>query len=154
MPVPLDPAVQGFVAAARVARLATASAEGIPSVVPICYQVEDARLFTPIDAKPKRSDWRALQRVRNVRANPRVAVVVDRWTEDWRHLAWVHLRGRAEVLEGGALHAQGVRLLRAKYAQYRDMPLEEGPMIFIAIESARHWGDLSSAGAPTASARD
>lgn len=139
----LPPAVRAFVSASRVARLATVDAAGVPSVIPICYQVEGPRLFTPIDAKPKRDDWRGLQRVRNILANPRVAVVVDRWAEDWTRLAWVHLRGLAEVVAEGPLHAQGIALLREKYEQYRAMPLEERPMIVIAVESARHWGDLS-----------
>lgn len=139
----LAPEVRRFITASRVAHLATVDAAGVPSAVPICYQVEGARLFTPIDAKPKRDDWRNLQRVRNVRANPRVAVVVDRWDEDWRRLAWVHLRGQAALVESGPDHARGIALLRAKYAQYHTMPLEERPMIVIAIEAARHWGDLA-----------
>jgi len=141
----LQPAVLSFLQAARVGRLATVDAAGLPAVIPICYQVEGSRLFTPIDAKPKRADWRRLRRVRNLRANPQVAVVVDRWDEDWTRLAWVHLRGRAALEEAGLLHTQGIALLRAKYAQYRDMPLETLPLIVIEIAAARHWGDLSVA---------
>ena len=37
--------------------------------------------------------------MRNLAANPRVAVVADRWSEDWARLAWVHLSGTARVLE-------------------------------------------------------
>jgi PPOX class probable F420-dependent enzyme len=144
----LAPAVLRFLRAARVARLATADAAGRPSLVPVCFQVQGTRLFTPIDAKPKRADWRALRRVRNVLARPTVALLVDRWDEDWRRLAWVHLRGRAALLEQGPLHAQGIALLRAKYAQYGEMALEERPLIVVALTAATHWGDLSAGPAP------
>ncbi|HEX9842323.1 MAG TPA: TIGR03668 family PPOX class F420-dependent oxidoreductase [bacterium] len=139
----LDAAALRFLQAARVGRLATVDARGVPAVVPICYQVEGTRLFTPIDAKPKRADWRSLQRVRNLLARPDVAVVVDRWDEDWRRLGWVHLRGRAELVERGPLHAQGIALLRAKYAQYRAMALEQRPLIVVTLTAATHWGDLT-----------
>jgi PPOX class probable F420-dependent enzyme len=148
----LDAAALRFLQAARVGRLATVDAQGLPAVVPICYQVEGTRLFTPIDAKPKRADWRSLQRVRNLLARPDVAVVVDRWDEDWRRLGWVHLRGRAELVERGPLHAQGIALLRAKYAQYRSMALEERPLIVVTLESATHWGELEAPPAPAAPA--
>jgi PPOX class probable F420-dependent enzyme len=150
-PAPLrwQPAVLRFVQQARVGRLATVDAAGAPAVVPICFQLQGARLFTPIDAKPKRADWRALQRVRNIAAEPRVAVVVDRWDENWTRLAWVHLRGRARLLEPGppeaALHAAGVALLRAKYAQYAAMPLEALPLIVVELDAVRHWGALDAA---------
>jgi PPOX class probable F420-dependent enzyme len=144
----LDAAALRFLQAARVGRLATVDAQGLPAVVPICYQVEGTRLFTPIDAKPKRADWRSLQRVRNLLARPDVAVVVDRWDEDWRRLGWVHLRGRAELVERGPLHAQGIALLRAKYAQYRAMALEQRPLIVVTLTYATHWGELEAPPAP------
>ncbi len=147
-PLPLPPALLHFLQRARVGRLATVDAAGLPSVVPICYQVAEGRLFTPIDAKPKRADWRRLQRVRNLLAQPQVAVVVDRWSEDWRRLGWVHLRGAAALLllediAAAALHTQGVALLRAKYPQYRAMALEQRPLIVVTLSAATHWGDLT-----------
>lgn len=138
----MTPEVRRFLQAARVGRLATVDAEGRPSVVPICFQVEERRLFSPLDEKPKRRDVWALQRVRNLQAHPAAAVVVDRWDEDWRRLAWVHLRGTAQVVGPGELQERGVALLRAKYPQYRTMGLERRPMIVMEIEAVRHWGDL------------
>ena len=139
----IDPQVRRFLEQARVGRLATVDAAGAPSVIPICYQIAGARLFTPLDEKPKRVDYGNLRRVRNLRARPEAAVVVDRWDEDWRRLGWVHLRGRAEVVEPGELHRQAVPLLREKYPQYREMALEDRPLIVMTIASVRHWGDLS-----------
>ena len=54
-------------------------------------------LYTAVDEKPKRT--RALQRLRNIEANPRVEVLIDRWDEDWSRLWWVRLRGTARIVE-------------------------------------------------------
>src|SRR5262245_51227880 len=59
------------------------------------------RSTSPIDEKPKRRPVTALKRLRNIAENPAVAVIVDRYEEDWTRLGWVMLRGRAEVLREG-----------------------------------------------------
>ncbi|HEY7092547.1 MAG TPA: pyridoxamine 5'-phosphate oxidase family protein, partial [Ktedonobacterales bacterium] len=43
-----------FVQRQRVARLATADADGRPSVVPVCYAFDSRRFYSPLDEKPKR----------------------------------------------------------------------------------------------------
>ena len=92
--------------------------------MPICFVLEpDAPvLWTPIDEKPKRTDDPgALARVRDIEARPRVAVLVDRWDEDWTRLAWVRCIGRAAMVDPGAPgHGGAVTALRAKYPQYAD----------------------------------
>ena len=138
----LPPAVRLFLERARVGRLATAGAEGAPAVIPICFAVAGETLFTPIDGKPKRARGRDLQRVRNLAANPKAAVVVDRWDEDWTRLAWVHLRGRATLVTGGPWQARGAALLQDKYAQYREMGLEGRPLIVMTLTAVTCWGDL------------
>ena len=82
-----------FVESMRVARLATADANGAPHVLPVCYALLGDSLYVTIDEKPKHSDVRAMKRLRNIAENPNVAVVVDRYEEDWTRLAWVMLRG-------------------------------------------------------------
>jgi PPOX class probable F420-dependent enzyme len=124
---------------ARVARLATAGAEGEPHVVPIVFAVDDGRFYTPLDDKPKQADRRRLKRVRNLLENPRVAVVVDEYDEDWTRLAWVLVRGTAAFVERGLEHDRGVRLLEAKYPQYGEMPLRERPIIVITPARVTSW---------------
>ena len=123
----------------RVGRLATADAGGRPLVVPVCYAFDGRRVWSAVDAKPKRT--RNLRRLRNIAENPRVSLLVDRWDEDWRHLAWVIVEGRAQVLETGADRARAVELLLAKYPQYRALRLTEtaGPVIAVAPERVLHW---------------
>ncbi len=151
MAVHLEPAVIAFLAGCRVAHLATVSPAGAPLVVPICFALHRGRLFLSLDEKPKQMDPRELQRVRNLRANPRAAVVADRWDENWARLAWVHLSGQARAIESGGggamsadadLHTLAISLLREKYLQYREMDLDDRPAIVMEIERVRTWGAL------------
>ncbi|HZP91270.1 MAG TPA: TIGR03668 family PPOX class F420-dependent oxidoreductase, partial [Burkholderiales bacterium] len=129
-----------FLAAGRVARLATADARGVPHVVPVCYAVAGDSAYITIDEKPKRAG--PLKRVRNVLENPAVALVVDRYDEDWSRLGWVMLRGRAEVLPAGQEHDAAQSLLRSRYPQLQRMQIGGLPVIALRIETATSWGDL------------
>ena len=124
---------------ARVGRLATAGAEGQPHVIPVCFVFDGRSIYSPIDEKPKRSSPRGLRRIRNIEANPRVALVVDHYTEDWRQLRYVLVTGSAELLEAGTEHARAIALLREKYPQYRPMRLEERPVIKITPGRVVAW---------------
>jgi PPOX class probable F420-dependent enzyme len=134
-------AQRGFLAAGRVAHLATADAGGAPHVVPVCYAIDDAALYITIDEKPKRQDV-PMKRLRNILANPAVAVTVDRWDEDWTRLAWIMLRGRAEILHDGPEHDRAQTLLRARYPQYRTMDLAPLPVIAVRVDRMTSWGRL------------
>ncbi|WP_293033700.1 TIGR03668 family PPOX class F420-dependent oxidoreductase [Natronococcus sp.] len=138
----MQPAERAFLERARVGRLATVDDEGRPHAVPICYELLDGRrLVSAIDEKPKST--RELRRVRNVRSNPRVAVIVDRYVEDWRGLAWVQVRGRARVLEPSATsHEDDARALTEKYDQYADHDLAARPILEIEVGSTVSWGSL------------
>lgn len=131
--------VQSFLEERRVGRLATVDREDRPHVIPIVYAFDGERIFTPIDAKPKRVGASELQRVRNIRANPQVAIIVDEYSEDWRRLCWVLLRGRAILAESGPEQERGVALLEAKYAQYAEMPLAGRPIIVVTVEKISQW---------------
>ena len=128
-----------FITNHRVARLATVNTSGQPSVVPIVYAFDGERLYTPLDAKPKRVDPRQLQRVRNIQANPQVAVIIDDYDEDWRQLAWVQVRGLAQIVEIGPDHAIAVEYLHYKYPQYALMPLDNRPIIVITPSRVISW---------------
>ena len=129
-----------FVERQRVAHLATADADGRPHVVPVCFAYADARFYIAIDEKPKRS--LRLKRLRNIAANPRVAIVFDRYDEDWTRLGWVLVQGTAAVIDGGPEHERALVVLRDRYAQYRSMALEGRPVIRVTVERVSSWGDL------------
>jgi PPOX class probable F420-dependent enzyme len=126
----------------RVAHLATSDLQGRPHVIPIVFAVEGPRLYTPLDEKPKRVGPKELRRVQNLALNPQVAIVVDAYDDDWVRLAWVLIRGNAEILEAGETHDRGVDLLHSKYPQYREMPLDRRPVIAVTPESVSSWGML------------
>ncbi|HET6609245.1 MAG TPA: TIGR03668 family PPOX class F420-dependent oxidoreductase [Rhodopila sp.] len=130
-----------FLDRSRVAHLATADAAGTPHLVPVCYAVIGASLHISVDEKPKRTDI-PLKRLRNIQANPRVAVTVDRWDEDWTRLAWIMLRGEADILPDGAEHDAAQAALRERYPQYRSMDLAPLPVIALRIRSVLSWGRL------------
>ena len=129
----LTAAERAFLDAARTATLATIDSSGRPRLVPICFVLAahdgvEPVLFTPLDEKPKRTDDpRELARVRDILARPDVAVLVDRWSEDWTELAWLRAVGRARLLEAGAGAGAverdlAIDALRGKYPQYRRTP--------------------------------
>ena len=137
---PAAPATAPLAAEGRVARLAPVDESGAPHLVPVCYATDGRSYYTPIDGKPKRTPAALLRRVRNIRANPRVALLIDHYEEDWRRLSWIMVQGRAELLSGGAEWAGARTLLEAKYPQYRAMRLPDaGLMIKIVPDRVVDW---------------
>jgi PPOX class probable F420-dependent enzyme len=132
-----------FLAERRVAYLATADRGAVPHVVPVCFAVAGETLYITIDEKPKRTSGRALKRIRNIAENPVVAVVVDRYDEDWTRLGWVMLHGRAEILAEGTEHDAAQALLRSRYTQLASMQIARLSVIAVRIERTTSWGDLS-----------
>jgi len=138
---------RSFVAQARTATLATIAEDGRPRLVPICFVIDGDVLYSPIDEKPKEtSDPRQLARVRDIERRADVTLLVDRWDEDWDNLAWLRIEGRATLTDDPAERTRAIAALRAKYPQYADHDLESRPLIRIAIERVRSWGDLSDPG--------
>ena len=134
--------VKGFVRYARVAHLATADRNGRPHVIPICFAFDGKTLYSPIDEKPKKISPLKLKRIINIRENPRVAVVIDHYDENWKKLAYVLITGRAAILLAGQKHKKAALLLRRKYPQYRRMAIDRRPMIRIVPTRATSWGKL------------
>lgn len=122
--------------AERVARLVTVDEGGRPHVVPIVFAVDGEAIYSVVDAKPKRS--LRLRRLANIRANPRVSLLVDHYDEDWGALWWVRADGTARVVDDGPVRDRAVALLRAKYPQYEDWaPI--GPAIVIGVDAWQGW---------------
>ena len=125
-------------ATARVARLATVSADGRPHVVPVVYALGAERIYHAVDHKPKRTT--ALRRLDNIAANPHVALLADEYDDDeWAQLWWARADGVARVLDPGCDEARAaIVLLCARYEQYRDAP-PCGPVIAIDVERWTGW---------------
>ena len=123
-------------AAADVARLATVGADGRPHLVPICFVVDGNTFYFAVDAKPKRTA--DLKRLRNIEANPAVAVLVDHYEDDWTKLWWVRADGSARILADQAQSARAIDLLQRRYSQYR-VARPQGPVVAISIEHVSGW---------------
>ncbi|MGW4404370.1 TIGR03668 family PPOX class F420-dependent oxidoreductase [Nonomuraea sp. NPDC004702] len=119
---------------ARVARLATADAAGVPRVVPVTFAVLGNDVVTAVDHKPKSTH--DLARLRDIRANPRVSLLADHYEDDWTRLWWARADGTATVCEDG--HDAALRALAGKYDQYRRRP-PEGPVIVVAVSRWSGW---------------
>jgi PPOX class probable F420-dependent enzyme len=140
--MPLSRNIRTFIRAARIAHLATADSAGQPLVIPICFVFDGKEFFSPIDEKPKRISPHKLKRLRNIEENSRVSLVIDRWDEDWRKLAYILVTGKARILLSGQRHRKAVNLLRRKYRQYRSMAIDQRPMIVIRPLAVKAWGNL------------
>ena len=121
---------------ARVARLGTIGPGGRPHLVPVCFAFADGHFFVPIDEKPKRGG--VLARVRNIERDPRATLLIDRYDEDWTRLAWLRFDCEAQVHTRGGELPEGLAALRNRYPQYREMALEERPLIELTL--LRHSG--------------
>ena len=127
-----------------VARFATLGPGGAPRLVPVVFAWHGGRLWSPIDGKPKRAG--ELARVRDVRRDERVSLLLDRYAADWRLLWWLRLDGRAEVRSAEPLAsdpalAEAAQALRRKYPQYRSTPLfrNRPTALAIRVEAVRSW---------------
>jgi PPOX class probable F420-dependent enzyme len=125
---------------ARVAHLATADAKGQPHVIPICFVFDGKYFYSPIDEKPKRVAPRKLKRITNIRENPNVSLVIDRYEEDWRKLAYILVFGKAQIVLSGKKYLEAIRVLRKKYPQYQTMAIDDRPMIVIKPKKVMGWG--------------
>ena len=124
-------------ARARVARVGTTDERGRIHLVPIVFAIEGDHLYSLTDAGP-----RLARRLHNLRHDPRVAILIDDYDEDWSKVWWVRLRGTGRVLESGPEWELARRHLREKYPQYATAPADEsaGPVMAVDVE---HWSGWS-----------
>src|SRR4051795_6340257 len=121
---------------ARRAHLGLLDAEGAPRVLPVTFAVVGEEVVSAVDHKPKRVPGSDLERVRWLRRNPRAALTVDRYDDDWSRLAWVQLLGEAIVEE--EVDAAAASALQARYPPYRDRP-PAGPLLRLAVNRTLSW---------------
>lgn len=123
-------------ASAPLAYLATADERSRPHLVATTFAAEGDRIVMAIDHKPKTTA--NLRRLRNIAVNPKAAVLVDHYEDDWSALWWVRADGAAEILEGERDCEEPIRALQAKYHQYREnRPI--GPVIIVTVSRWTGW---------------
>jgi len=119
-----------FLKSNQVCRLATASRDAKPQVTPVMYVLDGTSFVIAVDYGTKK--------LKNVRENPNVALVVDRL----RPTKAVTLEGICEVHEKGAEYLRLLELLMSRFEFYRKNPWEEGesPIFRVTPTKAVSWG--------------
>jgi len=106
--------------------VATANPEGVPHLVPVCAVLADGRIYfgSGDDAR----------KVKNLEANPRIAVTVDLYSDDWAHIKGVMVQGQAKLIARGPRFRKIRTLLYRKYPQYAsDAAIEESDSVVIEV---------------------
>jgi PPOX class probable F420-dependent enzyme len=130
---------------ARVARLATVDAEYRPHLVSICFIFDGKLFYTAVDRKPKSVPPERLARLKNIRAVPQVALLIDEYDENWTRLWYILVRGRAKLIPESAQkeRARVIRKLRTKYTHYaQGMLADDALIIRITPERITCWGKI------------
>jgi PPOX class probable F420-dependent enzyme len=141
----ISSAIQAKLKAARVARLATLDAEHRPHIVPVCFVYDGKVFYSAVDRKPKSVAPEKLARLRHITASPQVALIVDKYREDWGKLWFILVRGKATLIPKSAQteRARAIRQLRAKYPQYGAAMLpDDAPVIRITPDRITSWGRI------------
>jgi PPOX class probable F420-dependent enzyme len=127
--------VLAFVRTQRVARVATVGPDGTPHNVAVCTVATGGRIYFASE--------KGARKVRNLRANPRVALVFDQYSEDWRRLAGAMIVGTCAVVDQGAAFRRARQSLYRKYKSCaRLSPIEEGEAVVVCVTptSSFSWG--------------
>ena len=131
----LKRAVARLIERERVCRVATAGASGMPHLVPVCQAVADGKIYFASG-----NDGR---KALNLLENPRVAVTVDLYSDDWAQLKGVMVQGRATVIARGPKFRRIRALLYRKYPQYpQEAALDESDSVVVEVTPTRvfTWG--------------
>ena len=119
----------------RVGRLGLLDDAGAPRVLPVTFAVAEGAIWSAIDQKPKGPGEPA--RVRFLRRDPRAALTVDRYSDDWEQLAWVQVLGTVRIVELSE-GAEGLAALSGKYGQYREKA-PPGPLLALKPKRYLSW---------------
>ncbi len=128
-------AIVKLLAQERVCRVATAGRSGMPHVVPVCQVVAGGKVYF--------ATGNDNQKVRNLKANPQMAVLVDLYSEDWRFIRGIMVQGRARFVPRGREFRKIRALLYQKYPQYPDeSAVTESDTTIVEMTPARvsAWG--------------
>ena len=131
----LSPKAAKLIAHERVCRVATAGADGRPHLAPVCQVLAGQKIYF--------GSSNTGRKVKNLRANPRLSLTVDIYSEDWRHIKGVTVQGKARLIARGPEFARARARLYAKYLQYRsDAALSPSDSLIVEVTPTRvyAWG--------------
>ena len=130
----LTKAEKDFMQSMRVMRVATVDSDGVPHNVPVCPVLDKDRIYFGTE--------REARKIRNIKANPRVTVVLDEYTEAWDYLRGVMIQGKARIVTAAEFRRLRKQIY-AKYPQYETQAaLGERDSVIVEIKPERKfsWG--------------
>jgi nitroimidazol reductase NimA-like FMN-containing flavoprotein (pyridoxamine 5'-phosphate oxidase superfamily) len=128
----LPDAVKAFVRDARVCRIAIVRESGEPHVIPVCPVFDgNGTVYVDIGSRYTSAE--------GVRANERVAVLIDHYDDNWGLLKGVLLRCRAEVAEGEE-RERAWTMIREKFPQYSSVGWSPRLTLALRVYDWRQWG--------------
>ena len=71
--------------------------------------------------------------------NPEVALLVDRYDEDWSELSYVLIRGRAYLISDTVTRLRAIYALRGKYPQYAELLEDSAKVIRLEPDTVVNW---------------
>jgi len=118
-----------FLKSHELCRLATASRDAKPHVVPVIYALDGEDIIIAVDYGTKK--------LGNLRQNNRVALVVD----DYRPNHAVMVEGECSILERGKEYLRLLQILFDRFEFYRKHPWGEGesPILKVRPTKAVMW---------------
>lgn len=118
--------VLAFIRSQRVARVATVGRDGTPHNVPVCTVAANGRIYFASEGNARK--------VRNLRRNPRVALVFDQYSENWKRLAGAMIVGTSTIVDQGAPFRRARQALYRKYRSYPQVsPINEGETVIVCV---------------------
>jgi PPOX class probable F420-dependent enzyme len=114
-----------FLRSHELCRLATASKDGRPHVVPVIYALDGEDIIIAVDYGTKK--------LGNLRQNNRVALVVD----DYRPNHAVMVEGECSILERGKEYLRLLQILFDRFEVYRKDPWGEGESPILRVTPTR-----------------
>jgi nitroimidazol reductase NimA-like FMN-containing flavoprotein (pyridoxamine 5'-phosphate oxidase superfamily) len=111
------------------------SAEGMPHLVPDCHALAGRKLYV--------GSGKDGAKIRNLKANSRIALTVDEYSDHWSSLKGVMIQGRTRLVERGPEFTRAREALYDKYPQYsKEAALSPSDSVIIEITPVRvfTWG--------------
>ena len=130
----LTKAEKDFMQSMRVMRVATVDSDGVPHNVPVCPVLDKDRIYFGTERKARK--------IRNIKANPRVTVVLDEYTEAWDYLRGVMIQGKARIVTAAEFRRLRKQIY-AKYPQYESKAaLGERDSVIVEVKPDKKfsWG--------------
>ena len=131
----LKKAVVRLIEGERVCRVATSGLKGMPHLVPVCHVIVNGNIYFGSGEDGRK--------VLNLRANPRVAVTFDLYSDAWDHIKGVMVQGMTAIIEKGPQFRKIRARLYRKYPQFPDeAALEESDSVIVEVTPTRvfSWG--------------